>query len=779
MTRRTCFLAALSSAVVVLAALLPTLPASASASASADDTMPRPARGAPWFGPELDIETAVPQGYAADLGASPSSFTFQVDYPLSDEDQVFLERQVRAIASLGAVVVLDLQPRTPLEGLALTDAEALGVLLDDLHDELATWFLVRFGAEMNGSWEPWGQQPGPYKAAFRLLARSLDTTAPHVEMVWSPVYGSGYPFRQDQGADGDIGLPDEVEVAPLDTNGDGRLAPGDDPYGPYFPGDGVVDWVGLTLYRFGQDQGIESNVVPTGEYDARLAETWGYGEGDNGRPFYDRFALGGGRPMLVQTAALYNPAVGGASELALKRSWWRQVFASTADHPLIGLISWLEVDRVEPEVDTVAVDWRVTADADVAAAISADLAASSVDLGPVSTPVADPAPRPGDEDPAEERDGSFVPAPSSDLPVGVTPDVDVRALGSGALVLLGLLVLALLARRRPAWASGVDPSDPRDPRLDLVRGGLVVLVVAGHLAVVLGHLDVARSGLGVIPVAEALVLVSGLAIATSPVVRSWRRAGRLYAVAVLTAFGVHVVSLVPVLDVHRLLNLRDPSTGRVRDLFPDADHLFDYPTPWAAARRLLLLEVGPWATSILGLFVLLGLAAPVVFFLLRRRLWWVVLGLSWALWVLGGVWHPGWSPAQFADTYPPLAWQLLFVHGLVLGHHRRAVARWLRTGTGTVTACVAVTAYAGVVGWWWLDGRRLDEGLLAGADLPVGRLALVLVSALVTTALVTDVWRPLSRTLGRLLAPLGRHAVSVLVGHVVVLLAVAALLDRG
>lgn len=756
-----------------LLTLAPVVPAHA----AVDDTMPRPEPGAPWFGPELDIETAVPQDYADALGAAPSSFTFQVDYPISGEDQAFLERQVRAIATLGAVVVVDLQPRTPLEGLGLADAEALGELLDGLHDELGTWFLARFGAEMNGSWEPWGQQPVAYKAAFRVLAEGLDTTAPHVETVWSPVYGSGYPYREEQGADGDIGLPDEVDVGPLDTDGDGRLAPGDDPYGPYFPGDDVVDWVGLTLYRFGQDQGIESNVVPSGEFDARLAETWGYGDGTNGRPFYDRFAAAGDRPMLVQTSALYNPAVEGATELELKRSWWRQVFGGATDHPLIGLISWLEVDRIEPEVDTSAVDWRVTADPEIAAAIRSDLERSTVDLGPVSEPVEDTTPRDADGNPISDG-GSFVPAPGSDLPAGVTPDPASRALGIGGLVLLGLLVLALLVRARPGWAGPVEADASRDPRLDLVRGALVVLVVAGHVAVVLGHLDTARSALGVLPVAEALVLLSGLSIASSPVVRSLKRAGRLYAAAVLTALGVYVASLVPGARAERLLGLRDPATGEVRDLFPDADHLFDYPTPWDAARRLLLLEMGPWATSILGLFVLLGLVVPLVLLLLRRRLSWVALVLSWGLWGLAQTWHPTWSPAQFADTYPPLAWQLLFVHGLVLGHHRRAVAAWLRGRTGTLVAGLAVAAYAVGVGWWWADGGTLDADLVAGVDLPVGRIALVTATALVATALVTACWRPLASTVARVLVPVGRHALGVLVAHVAVLFVIATVIDR-
>ncbi len=754
---------------LALASLLITVVAVSAAPAQADHPIPRPAPGQPWFGPELNIETAVPQDYADALGASPSSFTFQVDYPLSREDQVYLERQVRAIAALGAVAVVDLQPRTGLTDLTSEDALALGDLLDGLHDELGTWFLARFGAEMNGSWEPWGQQAVAFKAAFRLLAHGLDATAPSVETVWSPVYGSGYPFRAEQGADGDTGLLGEVEVEPLDTNGDGRLDPGDDPYGPYFPGDDVVDWVGLTLYRFGQDQGIESNVVPDGEYDARLAETWGYGDGAGRRPFYQRFAEADGRPMMVQTSALYNPAVGGASEHALKRSWWRQVFGASPAYPLIGLISWLEVDRIEPEVDSTAVDWRVTAEPEIAAAIRADLDASSIDLGPVSAAVVDTTVRDSFGGQGHDID------PSSDIPPAVTPEVTSRSLAvAGATLLLALVVAGVARRRRPPWA---DPgqSKPRDPRLDLVRGVLIVLVVVAHLVVVLGRTDVVRTALGAVPVPEALVLVSGLALGAATGVRHVRRALRLYAAAVLTALLVYVVSRIPGTDLHRLTTFRDPSGGRLRNLYPDADHLFDYPTPWEPARRLLFLEMGPWVTSWLGLFVLLGLLCPLVLLLLRRSPLWITLALSWAVWGLAQVWHPSWTPAQAADAYPPLAWQVLFVHGLVLARNAGTVRAFLASRVATLLLGVLVASGSVVAVWASVTGHEPDPQLVAGVDLPVGRLLVVVLVAGTTAQLLYACWRPLAASVGRAAIPLGRHGLVIALAQVPLLVVAAAL----
>ena len=62
-------------------------------------------------------------------------------------------------------------------------------------------------------------------------------------MVWSPNIGTGYPY-----AGGSPAPPEEV-ASLLDTNRNGVLDNGDDPYLPYYPGDQYVDWVGISLYN--------------------------------------------------------------------------------------------------------------------------------------------------------------------------------------------------------------------------------------------------------------------------------------------------------------------------------------------------------------------------------------------------------------------------------------------------------------------------------------------------------------------------------------------------
>ena len=78
---------------------------------------------------------------------------------------------------------------------------------------------LRFGGEMNGAWTSWGRDPAAYRRAFRLVHDVMARRAPNVAMVWAP---------------------NAVPLENLDR---------------YFPGDDVVDWVGISLYvvRFYDD----------------------------------------------------------------------------------------------------------------------------------------------------------------------------------------------------------------------------------------------------------------------------------------------------------------------------------------------------------------------------------------------------------------------------------------------------------------------------------------------------------------------------------------------
>ena len=78
---------------------------------------------------------------------------------------------------------------------------------------------LRFGGEMNGNWTSWGRNPALYRRAFRLVHTVVNRWASNVALVWAP--GAVPTYNLDK----------------------------------YYPGDDVVDWVGISLYlvRFYDD----------------------------------------------------------------------------------------------------------------------------------------------------------------------------------------------------------------------------------------------------------------------------------------------------------------------------------------------------------------------------------------------------------------------------------------------------------------------------------------------------------------------------------------------
>ncbi|ROP64828.1 MULTISPECIES: hypothetical protein [unclassified Curtobacterium] len=338
-----------------------------------------PSSGKTWFGPDLDWGSDAPDGYEGRLGATPSSYAVEIDYPVDASAERQLLRSTRAAAAQGATLVVSLEPDAALRSLTAADARHANTLFEEVHDQYDTQVLVRFAPQTNGTWVRWGQQPTQYVRAFRALATAVHGGTSDALMVWSPSYGAGYPFGESAGRLADLSATD---TAKLDTNGDGQLTAADDPYQPYWPGDSSVDWVGMSMFFFGKgkatqaagrDVPLTTNDVPvSGEVAARFDEAWGY-DAQQQSDFYDRFAVGHDRPMLLDTGALYDHSLRGATELAVKQGWWRQVFSAIEDRPLIRGVTFLETNRREPEAGNRVADWRDTAVPGIAGSFRTDL----------------------------------------------------------------------------------------------------------------------------------------------------------------------------------------------------------------------------------------------------------------------------------------------------------------------------------------------------------------------------------------------------------------------
>lgn len=211
-------------------------------------------------------------------------------------------------------------------------------------------------------------------------------------MLWSPNIGAGYPF-----GGGLVSLPtlanDPINFALLDTNNDGEINQLDDPYLPFYPGDDVVDWVGISVYNIfrngGQTMPVANNVLT----DPGSPETL-FAAGN--LSFYPRFVTQKSKPFILSETGsavvandpspLVAPAVTvpftAASEVAIKQSWWTGIFVSSVMAPANTLLSglrgavWFEEIKIETSYDnsrTVLRDYRATFAPLVAAALASDL----------------------------------------------------------------------------------------------------------------------------------------------------------------------------------------------------------------------------------------------------------------------------------------------------------------------------------------------------------------------------------------------------------------------
>lgn len=338
---------------------------------TAADLLPEPGRAL--LGVNLDWATETLDEFGAAAGWRPATAVVFTELPLTDDNRTQLLAAADQVRAQNSSLLLTLEPHAGLD--AVTDAvmRETAELLAQVSGS-GVPVVVRFAHEMNGSWYSWSQQPKQYVAKFRTMAAELDATAPGVAMMWAPNYGGGYPFSggkfETKAGDRGFGL--------LDTDGDGTLTMADDPYAPYYPGDDVVDWVGMSLYHWGSAYpwGEDEVAEPTKFVDQLHGRYDGLGGDDAALPdFAKTYSRESGIPLAIpETAAFVTAGADPDLALRIKKSWWEQVFApeTLEQVPGLAMVNWFEWDKFESEVDG-QVDWTVGRDAKVAKSFRAAL----------------------------------------------------------------------------------------------------------------------------------------------------------------------------------------------------------------------------------------------------------------------------------------------------------------------------------------------------------------------------------------------------------------------
>jgi hypothetical protein len=268
--------------------------------------------------------------------------------------------------------------------------------------------------------------------------------------------------------------------------------------------------------------------------------------------------------------------------------------------------------------------------------------------------------------------------------------------------------------REPAVAATPEPAPAagRDEAVDVLRGLAMAIVLVNHVQVESWYPLLTVERIGPVSGAELFVVLSGFVlgmVGRRRLVREglagvarWllRRAGVLWAVGVVIGVLAWGLGLLPGVDTSVLTTWTDPATGRVEDLYgSDRGAL-------ALLSDLLLLQATPWVFNVMGLYVALLALCPLVLALLARGATLPVLAASWVLYGVHAL-HPlSVLPSQSEAPFPLLAWQLIFVHGVVVGFHREALAALGRRAWGkAIVGVAAAVAVAGLLFTWsnpWL-----------------------------------------------------------------------------
>lgn len=306
----------------------------------------------------------------------------------------------------------------------------------------------------------------------------------------------------------------------------------------------------------------------------------------------------------------------------------------------------------------------------------------------------------------------------------------------------------------------------RDLRLDLLRGYCIVVMTIDHVGLfpawTIGLTGNARLW---VSAAEGFFLIAGIVMGMVYqqwlIERGWqwsikhagRRAIQLYAIGAIghlvLATGDFVLRLV-----------RSRPSNLPTDYFQ------------LVQGAIFQTRPAPEALSLMPLYALLIVWGLAALYGLRQGKWRRVLLGSFALWYVARL-----EPTAFVifrTDFNFATWQCLFIIGLVAGYHRDELRRkWLSWPARHLLAAALIVStglmlllsyQVGVGGLWsdvaWLQpyGPVFDRNWLGP-----GRIVTALWAFAGYYALVTAGWRPLQRTLGWLLMPLGQHALTAFI----------------
>src|SRR5271170_3348712 len=257
--------------------------------------------------------------------------------------------------------------------------------------------------------------------------------------------------------------------------------------------------------------------------------------------------------------------------------------------------------------------------------------------------------------------------------------------------------------------AATEDKRPRDHRIDFLRGLALLIIFVDHIPQNLLALVTLRN-LGFSDASEWFIFLSGYSGAYVFTLRR-QRTGYVYAAVELlrrvwTLYVAHIFVFVVYTAQVSFTAARFNNP-----LYFDELNMGTFlQEPHVAVLEALLLRFQPPFLDILPLYIVLMLAAPLMF-ALPWRLRWIGLAASMALYLCVQAFH--WTLYGYPDerpwTFNPLAWQLLFALGGLLGKAAVLGKRLIRPQPWLIGAAALYLVFAGLVSVSWTISGVIDS----------------------------------------------------------------------
>lgn len=332
-------------------------------------------------------------------------------------------------------------------------------------------------------------------------------------------------------------------------------------------------------------------------------------------------------------------------------------------------------------------------------------------------------------------------------------------------------------------------------RIDFIRGMVMMLLVVGHIEIFSWFNYLTWERIGVVSGAEGFVILAGVVLGflyrrkiqqiglAESAKLMIERAFKLYRVNIIVIASIALLALIPFIDVTGATTFADRGSGTVYPLYPNAGT--DLHVVFA---RILLLKSGPHQVQILGLYFVLFLFAPLAFYLLEKGQVKLLSALSIVLYMKNWAFPAMPTDAQFEYGFPVLAWQFIFVHGIIFEYYKQEISNWFngnRKIVGLVVAYILFIAFmlfslnnphpfmppSSKLTWIAPDTfYRLYSLYFQKNTLGVLRLVNYVVVLIALFHILTIFWAPINKVLGWFFIKFGQASLYVFILHIYVLL---------